>query len=212
MSDNIFSKYLTDKKDFVEIGAFVGATSIYASKLCRKVYACEPDPICFEMLQSNIEKKKSGGLCENVFIVPFAISNATRTEPLYSNNVLGNGMSSINARKENIFGIEVFCATLPDFIKNQGMKIKEIGIINIDAEGSETKIFQGAEKLITDSKPTIFASFHPAWYEDLEYDTKKLSEIVFKYPKVLYKSAQITKREFEQLNYAKKEFNLILSK
>lgn len=210
---NVIDNYLKNDKEFVDIGAWNGVLSMYASTLCKKVYSAEPDPAAFEILKSNIELNQENNLCKNVIISPFAIGNATRTEKLFSSGFLGDSMSSLNDRKDNLMSVDVFCATLEDFLKNQGTEIKNIGLIKIDAEGGEVKVLQGSKDFITQHLPTIYVSFHPYWYEEYESDMITLRDIVFLYPKVMdAKGNQISRRIFMDLNDSQKGFELILSK
>src|SRR5262249_10904497 len=41
----IFAEHINKKTTVVDIGAFIGATALYAAYLGRRVYAFEPDPV-----------------------------------------------------------------------------------------------------------------------------------------------------------------------
>jgi FkbM family methyltransferase len=54
------------------------------------------------------------------------------------------------------------------------------GILNIDCEGSELKVLQGAKESLSNHRPKVFVSIHPLilkeWYEAEEKDVHKFME------------------------------------
>jgi FkbM family methyltransferase len=209
---DVIKRHLKKDNDFVDIGAWNGVTSIFASNLCSSVFCAEPDPEAFKLLVANVEENKKYGTCQNILHTPFAISNATRGESLYTNNEFGSSMSSLNERSDNKNSIPVFCATLPDYVQNQGIDPFRIGLLKIDTEGGEVKILQGADEWIGEYLPPMYVSFHPFWYEDFENDVRELMNVVYQYPFVRdVNGKDVTKADFIELNNMKQGFELVLS-
>ena len=51
---DVFDKYLKKDKQFLDIGAWVGTTALYASRLSSYVVCVEADPVSVKKLQNNI--------------------------------------------------------------------------------------------------------------------------------------------------------------
>ena len=50
----ILEKFLDSNHSFIDIGAFIGPTTLYGAFIAKKVYAIEPDPIAFNELKKNV--------------------------------------------------------------------------------------------------------------------------------------------------------------
>jgi FkbM family methyltransferase len=150
-------KVLTPETTLIDIGAWVGPASLYASRLCKQVHAFEPDPIAYEILQTNLE---ANGI-KNVRTFPLAIMGHIGNVSL---GAAGLGCSvSRTSCIENSFSAP--CVTLTNFVTVHN--IKEPVVIKIDVEGAEDRLLQ--DPVFTtpqDYKPTIIVSLHPAWWAE----------------------------------------------
>ena len=54
----LYNKLLNKNSTYVDIGAWIGPTTLYASKLCKMAYAFEPDPVAYKYLIENIHLNK----------------------------------------------------------------------------------------------------------------------------------------------------------
>lgn len=158
--------YSNKEKAFLDIGAWIGPTSLWASKFNKTVYSFEPDPVAFNHLKINVEKNT-----DNVLIYNSAVTDNQYEIDLFSRSGLGSSMSSVVAG-------EVFEGTVAGTPIKDILKLDDFGLIKIDIEGSERLIIDSFVENLIDPTPLIF-SFHAPFYqnpEDVSYIAKKLSE------------------------------------
>ena len=135
------------KKDqiVIDVGANIGYFSTLFSKLVgttRKVYAFEPAPINFEILQRNILVNN----LKNVLIHQTAASNVSDIQDLYlstwnfgDNRLFEKPRDERDLEREKI---QVDTIRLDEIIQDK------INLIKIDVQGFEWQVIDGAKKLI----------------------------------------------------------------
>ena len=165
--DNEFSVYdshLQAAHTFVDLGAWVGAHSLYASATAHKVVSVEPDPVAFDILQQNLHEGY------NRRIIRKAISHRTGVVTLGS-GLLGASTTRVNPLAGSGIGpwvegqtFEVECLTLRELIKD----LSDPLFIKIDVEGSEESIFKDVE-LFAERRPTVLVELHPFWWKNVTH-------------------------------------------
>lgn len=135
------------KKDqiVIDVGANIGYFTTLFSKLvgtAGKVYAFEPAPINFEILQRNILVNN----LKNVLIHQTAASNVSNTQDLYlstwnfgDNRLFEKPRDERDLEREKI---QVDTIRLDEIVK------EKINLIKIDVQGFEWQVIDGAKKLI----------------------------------------------------------------
>lgn len=124
----------TGQEVVIDIGANIGAFSILAANEGARVYAVEPESENFSALEKNISLNSM----ENA-ITPFLFGISDhRGQALISKE---GGNSTIVG---NSFGSLIELLTLDGFVESLGLS--SIGVLKIDAEGSEVPIILGASK------------------------------------------------------------------
>ncbi len=138
------------KKDqiVIDVGANIGYFTTLFSKLVGttgKVYAFEPAPINFEILQRNILLNN----LKNTLIYQAAASNVSDTQDLYlstwnfgDNRLFGKPRDERDLEREKI---KVDTIRLDETIQDK------INLIKIDVQGFEWQVIDGAKKLIDDN-------------------------------------------------------------
>lgn len=152
----VFDRFLNDRKNYVDIGAWIGPTVLYAAPRAKQVFAFEPDPVAFLALTQNLKLNKA----ENVVVYPLAVSNAWKNIELGSRGTFGDSMSS------EIWGSQK--GTVPAIALESIVLELEPGFIKIDIEGGEKFIFEGRNILsvLNIVQPTIHLSLHTPWFVD----------------------------------------------
>ena len=51
----IFDRFLAKNTTFIDAGAWIGPTVLYASRLCNRCFALEPSPMSYRELVNNLE-------------------------------------------------------------------------------------------------------------------------------------------------------------
>lgn len=148
----IFDRFLSKEKNFLDIGAWIGPTALYAAPRANQVFAFEPDPVAYASLVRNLELNKA----DNVVPYQTAVSDSWKGIPFGKKNVLGDSMSSqLWDRGEWQVPAVSFEALVLDIAPN---------FIKIDIEGGEKFLFDGAQIALAQMKPTIMLSLHTPWF------------------------------------------------
>jgi FkbM family methyltransferase len=142
---------------FLDVGAWVGPTTLYASRIAKSVTAYEPDPVAFAALRDNIELNSE---------VPCIPKNAAITVdgqpiPLYSRTYHGDSMS-------NIMGDGVFINTINSVTLPEAVGEDNFGLIKMDIEGAESRVLPANKEFLGDVKIPLIVSFHGAFYKEVD--------------------------------------------
>lgn len=133
--------YHVDKSHFnlggvvLDLGANIGAFSIYAARYGATVYAIEPEPHNLDALKNNIE---INNMTNNIYVCPYAISDYKGTAVI---NDSGGGSS---IKDDGAFGAEVEVMPLNNFFDLY--HINSVDVLKIDIEGAEVEVILGASK------------------------------------------------------------------
>ena len=171
----IMKQYIKKGMTIVELGANIGYYALMEAAIMKnkgKVYAIEPSPQNFAMLQKNISLNSYEPIIESYNI---AVSNKSGKDKLFMSKEhnLCNMMES-NASDY----VEVQTSTLDDFLIDK----KQPDIIRMDIEGFEYYVVDGMEKTLQNTKSCImFIEVHPFQIFEKGLDYKKPLEKLFKY-------------------------------
>lgn len=121
--------------NIVDIGASVGVVSLLAAKNGGRVFAFEPNPRRFELLQRNISLN---GFEKQVFAYPFCVASRKGKRTLFEDTL-------ITTDKEGGQNYEVDCVGLDDIFRLTGLE--RIDFLKIDVEGAELEILKNSKRL-----------------------------------------------------------------
>jgi FkbM family methyltransferase len=183
-------KFCKPKKHFIDIGAWNGVCSLYASELGSICHAIEPDREAYKLLTKNIELNLANVTPHNICIsdVNGKVSLNTQYE-----NGFGNSMSSIVDRGiiEGVQECKSF--TLDSFFALNGIPIQDVCLIKIDIEGGEIRLITQAKEFLAKYKPTVYISLHPAWFPNGDEDTIQIANVIFS----IYRVFDTINREYK---------------
>lgn len=133
---------------FVDLGAWIGIFSQHASYLYKRVYAVEPDPIAFDVMDKNVVN-------HNVVKLNYAIYSHDGEIELSDGR--GNSMSSIYQPSYSGIDkkIKVKCKKFGTFMQENN--IDKIDCIKIDIEGAEVDVI---EDILAFSPIRMILSYH----------------------------------------------------
>jgi FkbM family methyltransferase len=141
MSD-VLKSLLRPGDVFVDVGANVGYFTLLGAKLGAEVVAFEPTPAVFQRLQENVALNRLSARLMNA-----AVMDKSQELMFY--------FSRDDAEANNLFGegegegcIKVSAVALDDHVKRAD-------VLKIDAEGAEPFVLDGAQQLISGSRPAI---------------------------------------------------------
>jgi FkbM family methyltransferase len=133
---------------YVDIGANIGNHSIFFNRFCNatKVYSFEIDETIFAILKKNMELNCSE---DSYHLGEIGILDRKGLVDLSDINHLNAGMTKI----VNVEGSKREVDTLDNVLRG----VDNIALIKIDVEGFERHIVQGANHILENQSPVIFA-------------------------------------------------------
>ena len=175
----IFDRFIDKDHSFIDIGAWIGPTTLYGCQLSKYCYSFEPDPNAFKELKRNVNLNPH--LKTKIKIYDYCISNKCGKIRFGNRSKFGDSMSSIlfNDSKESS---SVKSITLQKFIQQN--RINDCNFIKMDIEGGETIVLPHIKKFLAEKKPTLHLSLHPQFFNDLEKDSKLIIKTLESYKNV----------------------------
>jgi len=169
----ILDRFSDKSKVYLDIGAWIGPTVLYASQKYKKVYGFEPDPVALKHLKINL----SANNFENVTIIDKGLSNKSGTIKFGGNGELGNSESTMLVNDtefledggEKQYGnetyrssdiVEVPMTTINDFIKEYNVDMTDIALVKMDIEGGESVVVPAMKNVLETYKPPFYISLH----------------------------------------------------
>ncbi len=149
---------------FVDVGAFVGATTLLAAARGARVIAFEPDPVARRELEANVVLND---FQDRVTIEPVALASRTKTRQLTAPYVLGGGMSSI--ARISLRGMRDHRAAVVDAVDVRTFLARFEGarLIKVDIEGGEYALLPAMRAWVRRHKPDLMLSLHTVHLEGL---------------------------------------------
>ena len=141
---NLFKKYIKKEDVVVDVGSYIALHTFEMSKLSKKVYSFEAQPL----ISACVNKSLEGLEITNVEHHNIAMGDYSGTTFIHSN---GDGDASLEGIRDHKFHSKYECRIerLDDMIK------EKISFIKCDVEGSEFQVLAGAIGIIEEYKPII---------------------------------------------------------
>ncbi|MBN1649553.1 MAG: FkbM family methyltransferase [Spirochaetales bacterium] len=150
------SVYHVRKDDVViDIGANIGIFTLYALAKGAYVYAIEPNPAAFEILQRNIAENN---FTDNARLFGFAISDSNgfadlqipASEKIYSlgSTTISNEIKSDMEKRQEIEfrSLRVETVSINSFLEKHVQEDKQTDFLKMDCEGAEFPILESLDK------------------------------------------------------------------
>lgn len=193
---NIMKKLINPGDVVIDIGANIGYYTLIFARLVGekgKVFAFEPDPTNFSILQKNI----AANSYNNVVLIQKAVSSRSGKNRLYlcSTN-LGDHRSY--DPHNNWKSIEIDSVSLDDYFKDYKGKIH---FIKMDVQGAEGQVLMGMKNLVKKNKNlTIVSEFWPLGLKVAGVSAEQYFEILMRHG---YKYYQIDEKKklLEPISY-----------
>ena len=150
----------------IDIGGYVGISTVVIAKSIGetgRLYSFEPVPEHFNILNKNISSNGLG----NVKTYQKVVSDHIGTIKFYNNN---SSSSILPEQSNNKFQANTI--TIDTFL--QEADVDRIDFINMDCEGSELFVLQGARKTLHNNKIKIFCEIHHSFLKSLDLSVQQL--------------------------------------
>lgn len=162
----LFLSKIRPNSVYIDFGAWVGPTALFASSYAKAVYAMEPDPGAYYELYWNV--KMNPAIASKAQTAQLCISDSAGVLEMHGE--LGSSMSTLleypgaeDHRKNNntnYADFKVECMSLQTFLDSRGINIADVGLIKMDTEGGEVKILPQLKPWLAIHKPNILLSLH----------------------------------------------------
>lgn len=135
----------------IDIGANIGCTAIYFGELSNRVYAFEPSPSTFALLEKNIA---NSGL-KNVTLQNIALGAepGESTLTFAPSNRSGGFVSDRTQTSPGHLVERIVVRTLDEVI--EALNPSTVDFIKMDVEGFEGHVLRGAEKTLSTYHPSV---------------------------------------------------------
>lgn len=166
-------EYVKDnRKKAIDIGSWIGPTSIWMSKNFKEVLSIEPDIIALEGLKENLELSN----CDNVWVLSNPIFSED-TEIFFGPNKnenwlndlgLGESVSQSKLIRETDkdYRVDSISLTTLEKIIGNFFSFSEVGFVKVDIEGGEEFILEDLIEKAEKYKWSLWISFHLDWWEN----------------------------------------------
>lgn len=172
-------KYLQPGQTFVDIGANIGFFTLLGCKIVGpkgKVFALEPNPVIFEMMDSSVFANSFGKRCERKNVAAF--NEDGELELTWDSAKHGGGRLVTNEKVSLDENRKVVNLQRLDDILSENDR--PISVIKIDTEGSEPFILEGAEQTLKDNPQcVVIAEWSPRFVKSRGYDFEKYLDYLF---------------------------------
>jgi FkbM family methyltransferase len=153
-----FDRYLSGKTVFLDIGAWIGPTTLYAAATAKRVIAIEADPVAAGLLRKNVALNPT--LSARIEILERAVFAHDGTLRIGSKGSTGDSMSSVFfAENENSWEVETIT---PSEIRAK-IGDGESVFLKIDIEGAEYHLLPAIAPLLALPDITALIAFHPSF-------------------------------------------------
>jgi FkbM family methyltransferase len=150
---NIISQCLNEGDIFIDVGANIGLMTLLGARRVGPsggVYAFEPAPATFGLLQDNISLNQM----KNIHAMNVGLGSAQGVEVIYSNRQNNRGMISFVEKEPGAAEVdEVPVQTLDEFWEEKSNG--PVKMIKIDVEGWELEVLKGAQALLSHTEAPI---------------------------------------------------------
>jgi len=160
-TSQIFEQIVKPSMAVVDIGAHIGYYTLLSAKLTGangKVYAFEPTPFLYSILQKNI---RANGMEKRAEAFPLAVGNHSVKKCVFNiGETTTSNLFHIPGAGET--SIEVEMVSLDDFFRKRNWPA--VDIVKIDAEGADKIIVEGMREVIMRNPGIkLIIEFNPAY-------------------------------------------------
>jgi len=158
----IFDEFIDSDCIYIDVGAWIGPTVLYAAQFAKFTYAFEPDPVAFRELKSNITANNDSDWISRVVINNKAISSASGTLRIGSRGGGGDSMSSALFSDEGT-SWEVEAITIDQLVETEGLQHMSM-FIKMDIEGGEYELIPELTRFFDQHDVNLYLSMHPEFH------------------------------------------------
>jgi FkbM family methyltransferase len=170
---SIFDEFLDKNKIFIDIGGWIGTTSMYGSRNSKYVYIVEANNNSCKDMKLNLEIN-----CNNNYeIINKVVYNIDNIKLKFGKNTFLDN-SKINDSTSQIYENDeitdefyiIETITVKSIIENNNININEISLIKLDIAGGEENILNDIYEIYKKYNIPLYVSFHYTRWKDSNLD------------------------------------------
>lgn len=154
---DVFDRYIDDTVTYIDIGAWIGPTVLYAAQRAAHAFAFEPDPVAFAELEQNIALNRNRSKIAGLKAFAHAIAPENGRIRMGSQTGAGRSLSSV-LQSDSANAWSATAVTLPIFLEREGVSGRLF--IKMDIEGFEYRLLPHLTSVFNRYDTTILISFH----------------------------------------------------
>lgn len=194
----------------LDVGAWVGPTSLFAAHFAARVVALEPDPRAFSELLGNF--RLNAALAARATLLRHCLAPRGGRVDMTGPAPLGSSMSRVHgaarvpaaAGKEENWGPRMAswpaeCSTPAALAARAGLRAAEIALIKVDVEGAEAALLPAIAAWLAAAlpagapRPTLLVELHRTFWPDAGADARRVADALATWP-FLYRSVEGAQR------------------
>lgn len=155
----IFDQHINSDTLFLDVGAWIGSTSLYGAQLGRYCVAFEPDPVAFAELSRNVAANAQAEWVQRLEIHERAVNKDGQSFTLGGTSEGADSTSSaLFPNRESQWTVNAL--RLPDVLAKHRKPGQPV-FLKIDIEGGEYDLIPAVRDILADPLVTAYISFHP---------------------------------------------------
>ncbi|MEP7167004.1 MAG: FkbM family methyltransferase [Candidatus Woesebacteria bacterium] len=165
--------YLQSTDTFIDVGAHIGDSSLLAATKIRtgKILACEPTPLIFDELLSNIRLNNFESR-----IIPIRKANTNKVGHASFTLEPSSEVNHLQTSKGEGKSIKVSTITIDALAKEYNFT--DISLLKVDVEGFELEVLEGCKKMFAQKKlQMILFEVNPS-VTNIEEKVEKISKLL----------------------------------
>ncbi|EEE37738.1 methyltransferase, FkbM family [Rhodobacteraceae bacterium KLH11] len=150
---NVLDQHLSPERDYLDIGAWIGPTVLYAARRARHVWCFEPDPVAYRHLVWNLELNN----IRNVSAFSVALSEDFGVTRMASaHGEAGDSTSSL--LHDGSHGTDALTMSWDQF--SASVDLTNVSLVKMDIEGAEFAVLPSLLPWLRKVNPALFLSTH----------------------------------------------------
>ena len=154
----IFDDFISADTCYLDIGAWIGPTALYAAQLAKRTYAFEPDPLAYQELERNVYANKNTEWASRLTIYDKAIASSSGMIKLGSRGSGGDSASSFLFSSEKT-NWEVEAITLEQLVEAEKLQDEKL-FVKMDIEGAEYELIPKLQTVFHQYNVVLLLSIH----------------------------------------------------
>lgn len=155
----IFDRFIDADTLFLDVGAWIGPTSLYAAQIAKRTVAFEPDPKAFKQLEANVAANERAPWQPTIEVKHLAVGTTDGSLRIGSRAAGGDSMSSALLADEGTSWV-VPSVDFRRWLQEEVPRGQHV-FCKMDIEGFEYELIPRLAPIFAAKNLTLYLSLHP---------------------------------------------------